>query len=463
MFPLDELKSRIMQMREIQGMGAPMKELWHQARAMASRWALVALSIAGFAALGMAQPADLDRSALDYVVVVTGGEILEGLYPDSHTHFLTQTLRPLGGRCVAAVTVDDREEDLIGALHFAVGKAPLVIVTGGLGPTPNDVTREAIAAFSEIPLREHEEVLAAMEKRFNQSRDQFRPNLRRQALVPASGGYLPNTAGTAVGLLFNTTKATIIALPGPPRELQLMVEREVVPFLQDRFGLRRPGAKLTLRFVGLGQSQISQTLQDHLQPPPELVITSGFDAGRVDFTFSFPGETEAEKAWLNTVAKTMRDHLGDHLYAENDSSLEEQVIAAFARRGLTLALIEIGTGGHVTDSLAQVQNLERVLVGSHVAPTARRLVQLLQLKSPSETDGEYAVAAALEARTRSRSDVAVVISAPDGDSSTTRGVRVVWVDGGRREATFPQTNSSAAATALLTTRVLDWLRHQIER
>jgi nicotinamide-nucleotide amidase len=444
------------------------EEVRQRAGAVASLWAFAAMTVAqrfclvGFAALGMAQPVDLNRSPLDYVVVVTGGEILEGLYPDSHTHFLTGTLRPLGGRCLAAVTVDDRAGDLIEALHFAVGKAPLVIVTGGLGPTPNDVTRETIAAFSGISLREHEEVLTAMERRFNQSRDQLRPNLRRQALVPSPGGYLPNSAGTAVGLLFNTTNATIMALPGPPRELQPMVEREVVPFLQARFGLRRPGVTLTLRFVGLGQSQISQTLQDHLQLPPELVVTSRFDAGRVDFTFSFPGDTEAEKAWLNTMAKTMRDHLGDHLYAENDSSLEEQVIAAFARRGLMLALIEIGTGGHITDSLAQVQNLERVLVGSHVAPTKRRLIQLLQLKSTLETDGEYAVAAALDTQTRSRSDVAVVISAPEGDSSTTRGIRVVWVDGGRREAEFPWTNSSAAANALLTTRVLDWLRHQID-
>jgi nicotinamide-nucleotide amidase len=457
-----------MKPQEIQRNRRPMEEVRHRAGAVASLWAFAAMSVAqrlclvGFAALGMAQPVDLNRSPLDYVVVITGGEILEGLYPDSHTHFLTGTLRPLGGRCLAAVTVDDRAGDLIEALHFAVGKAPLVIVTGGLGPTPNDVTREAIAAFSGISLREHEEVLTAMERRFNQSRDQLRPNLRRQALVPSPGSYLPNSAGTAVGLLFNTTNATIMALPGPPRELQPMVEREVVPFLQARFGLRRSGATLTLRFVGLGQSQISQTLQDHLQLPPELVVTSRFDAGRVDFTFSFPGDTEAEKAWLNTMAKTMRDHLGDHLYAENDSSLEEQVIGAFARRGLTLALIEIGTGGHITDSLAQVQNLERVLVGSHVAPTERRLIQLLQLNGAPETDGEPAVAAAVAARTRSRSDVAVAIVVPEGGQKPSRGVRVVWVDGGRREAGFPWTDSNAASNALLTTRVLDWLRHQID-
>jgi nicotinamide-nucleotide amidase len=327
----------------------------------------------------LTQPAIPERPALDYVIVVTGGEVLEGLFPDSHTHFLTRTLRPLGGRCVGSVTVDDREQELSEALRFALGKAPLVIVTGGLGPTPNDITREAISRFTRIPLREHEAVVAGMERRFGQSREQLRANLRRQALVPSSGDYLTNSVGTAVGLVFQTTNATVVALPGPPRELQAMVEQQLSPFLQRHFGLRRPGASLTLRFVGLGQSQISQTLQDQVKLPPELVITSQFEAGRVDFTFALPGDTEAERAWLGGLAKTMRDQLGTHLYAEDDSTLEDKVMGAFARRGLTLALVEIGTGGHVTDSLTQVAAVERVLVGSYVAPRKPAFLQLLQL------------------------------------------------------------------------------------
>jgi nicotinamide-nucleotide amidase len=411
----------------------------------------------------LTQPATPDRPALDYVIVVTGGEVLEGLFPDSHTHFLTRTLRSLGGRCVGSVTVDDREQDLSGALCFGLGKAPLVIVTGGLGPTPNDITREAISRFTGLPLREHEEVVAGMERRFGQSREQLRANLRRQALVPSSGDYLTNSVGTAVGLVFETTNATIVALPGPPRELQPMVEQQLLPFLQRHFGLRRPGASLTLRFVGLGQSQISQTLQDQVKLPPELVITSQFEAGRVDFTFALPGDTEAERAWLGALAGTMRGQLGAHLYAEDDSTLEAKVMGAFARRGLTLALVEIGTGGHVTDSLTQVAEVERVLVGSYVAPTEGRVTQLLQLPVVAGSDDERLLGIVREARIRSRCDVAVLVCTPDPAQAPSRGVRVVWVDAGHRQTEIPWTDSTVASQALLTTRVLDWLRLQIAR
>jgi nicotinamide-nucleotide amidase len=359
--------------------------------------------------------------------------------------------------------VDDHEQDLSGALRFALGKAPLVIVTGGLGPTPNDITREAISSFTGIPLREHEEVVGGMERRFNQSREQLRANLRRQALVPSSGSYLTNSVGTAVGLVFQTTNATIVALPGPPRELQPMVEQQLLPFLQRHFGLRRAGASLMLRFVGLGQSQISQTLQDQVQLPPGLVITSQFEAGRVDFTFAFPDDTALERAWLGRLAETMRGQLGEHLYAEDDATLEDMVMGAFGRRGLTLALIEIGTGGHVTDSLSQVEAVERVLVGSYVAPTEGRVRQLLQLPAISGTEDERLPGIAREVRMRSRCDVAVLICTLDPAEGQSRGVRVLWVDAGRRQTEFPWTGSDSASQALLTTRVLDWLRHQIAR
>jgi nicotinamide-nucleotide amidase len=427
------------------------------ARSLVSSWVIL-IALVGTNA---AHSAVRNPAVLDYVMVVTGGEILDGLYADSHAHFLIQTLRPLGGRCVASITVNDRDEDLAGALRFALENAPVVIVTGGLGPTPNDITREAIATFAGIPLREEEAVVASMEKRFGQTRDKMRDNLRRQSLVPSPGGYLPNSAGTAVGLVFNTTNATIIALPGPPRELQPMVKRELVPLLQARFGLRRPGAALTLRFVGLGQSQISQALQDHAKLPSELVITSQFDAGRVDFTFALPGDTETEREWLSGLARTMRGVLGEYLYAEDTTSLEDQVVGAFSRRGLTLSLIEIGTGGHVTDSLAQVKDLEQVLVGSSIAPTQERLVQFLGLEPAQATENERLAMFARDARARSRSDVAVVICAPERTEEQPRGVRVLWMDASHRETVLPWTDSTTASNAQLTTRVLDWLRRQL--
>ena len=159
----------------------------------------------------------------------------------------------MGCRCVGSISIDDDPGQIKRALHFATNQAPLVIITGGLGPTPNDITRETLSEFTGIPLHEHPDALAEMERRFRQSRDQLRPNLRRQTLVPVRGGYLKNPDGTAVGLVFegSSEKSVMVALPGPPRELQPMVKNELVPFLQRRFGVRSFGSSMTLRFVGV--------------------------------------------------------------------------------------------------------------------------------------------------------------------------------------------------------------------
>ena len=122
-----------------------------------------------------------------YMIVVTGGELLSGVYADGHTYFITRTLRPLGLQCVGSMSVDDKQADLKEALRYATDKAALVIVTGGLGPTENDITRETLSDFTGVTLKEHPEVLQNMARRFHVSPAQVRSNLRRQTQVPTQG------------------------------------------------------------------------------------------------------------------------------------------------------------------------------------------------------------------------------------------------------------------------------------
>ncbi len=149
------------------------------------------------------------------MIIVTGGELLAGAYQDGHTYFLTRTLRPLGLSCVGSMCVDDNQADLTAALRFATSKAALLIVTGGLGPTANDITREVLSDFTGIPIKEHAQVLQELARRFGVSSAELRANLRRQTQVPTRGTYFKNPNGTAVGLVFETDSTVIIALPGP--------------------------------------------------------------------------------------------------------------------------------------------------------------------------------------------------------------------------------------------------------
>ncbi|MCX8107461.1 MAG: competence/damage-inducible protein A, partial [Verrucomicrobiae bacterium] len=178
------------------------------------------------------------KDPLNYAIIVTGEELLQGAYPDAHTHFITRTLLPLGAHCVYSVTVDDRPEDLKQALDFVLKRVKLVIITGGLGPTANDITRETLSEFTNIRLYEEPTLLREMASRFNTPVDNLRPNLRRQCFVPEHGTWLSNPAGTSAGLVFEHSNYVLVALPGPPRELQPMVRDQVIPYLERKYGVR---------------------------------------------------------------------------------------------------------------------------------------------------------------------------------------------------------------------------------
>ena len=415
-----------------------------------------------------AEPASpaTESKPLDYVIVVTGGELLEGAYPDGHTHFVTRALRPLGCRCVGSLTVDDHREDILTAVRFATNQAPVVIVTGGLGPTPNDITRETLAELTGIPLHEDAAALAEMERRFNTSRDRLRLNLRRQTLVPTRGGYLRNAAGTAVGLIFDSPGATIIALPGPPKELQPMVRNELVPFLRQRFGVRDFGCTLTLRFVGVGQSQIDQTIKDHLTLAPDVTVTSLFEGSRVDFTFSVPGNTPADRARLQQLGDSLREHLGDYCYAADASTLEDVVVRALQARGGSLTLVEVGSAGHLVAAVCGGTGTDRLLTGAFTAPTEEAMTKLIPL--PGEHSGASGVekvkAWATGAARSTQSQWAIAVGPIE---SLPAGSRTVWLVVGFPEGrwetkrlTLP--GAGELAHANLTTQILDQLRRWLK-
>jgi len=358
--------------------------------------------------VAVASPIESVQKPIRYMIVVTGSELLSGAYPDGHTHFLTRTLQPLGMQCVGSMCVNDKQESVKEALRFAQSKANLVIVTGGLGPTDNDITRETLADFTGIALKEHPEVLQEMSRRFNVSPARLRPNLRRQTLVPTDGTYFRNPNGTAVGLVFTATDTVIIALPGPPNELQAMVRSELVPYLSQRFGTRLPGCSLTLRFVDLGQSQIDQTLKNHVHLSSDVTVFSQFQGGLVDFTFSLPDDTPQDRARLHQTKKKIMKHLGEYVYADDETSLAEHIVNLLKIRETTLALVEIGSGGSLTSRLGSVNDARLVLAGSYVAPTMERLRCLLRVPhdqwakntSPSQRTERLAIAAAEATRSQ---------------------------------------------------------------
>lgn len=429
----------------------------------------VVISVIALAALTPARagsPTRDEKQPVRYMIVVTGGELLAGAYADGHTHFLTRTLRPLGFECVGSMSVDDKKADIEEALRFAAAKASLVIVTGGLGPTDNDVTRETLSDFTGIPLSEHADVLQAMEARFGVPRDQLRANLRRQTRVPTVGSYLKNSNGTAVGLVFERSDSVIVALPGPPRELQPMVRDELLPYLSRRFGTRLPGCSVTLRFVGIGQSGIDQSLKDHVPLGSDVTVNSQFEGGRVDFTFSLPNDTPQDRIRLEALKTKIVEYLADYVYAFDETSLETHVAKLLEGRGATLALAEAGSGGSLVAGVSGADGVDRVLAGAFVAPTEEQLRRLLRVPDAKWTGAATSVqrtallAQAAAEATGSRWAVAV------GEPQQERGARYVEVvfklpDGRLESRRLELRGAGESARARLTTQLLDQLRRRL--
>ncbi len=409
-----------------------------------------------------------DAKSTKYIIIVTGGELLSGVYPDGHTYLLTRTLRPLGLECISSMSVDDKQADLKEALQYATDKADLIIVTGGLGPTNNDITREALSDFTGITLKEHPDALQEMARRFRVSPDQLRANLRRQTQVPTEGTYFRNTEGTAVGLAFEPADVSIVALPGPPRELQAMVHNELVPYLSRRFGTRLPGCSLTLRFIGLGQSQIDQSLGDNVPLAPDITVSSQFEGSRVDFTFSLPEDTPQDRARLSELKQKIMKHLGEYVYADDETSLEEHVLKLLKARGETLALAEAGSGGSLAAALNSADGAGQILAGAYVAPTVEKLHHLLGINNDdltgSKSGNQRIKRLATTAADATTSQWAIAVGQAYRDENGSDYVEVAFkLPDGRLESRQVRLRGSGElARSRLSTQLLDQLRRRLK-
>lgn len=407
---------------------------------------------------------------LHYALILTGSELLEGLYADTHTQFITRTLLPLGGRCVSAVLVGDDRDEMLASLRFARSRAELIIVTGGLGPTDADLTRELLAEFTGIPLAEEPALLSGLERRFGRPAPELTPGVRKQAKAPERGTWFENREGTAAGLVFEMDQGLVVALPGPPGELQSMVTNALLPYLTRRYGLHPPGTSTLFRFVGVGESAITQLLHEQVQVPAEVRISFQFDGGRVDLTLSLPGNSEADRGKMEKLRSAIDEHLGGFLYSHERTSLEEHVLGLLNSQGIRLAVVEVGSGGALTQALVEAAARPGPLAGTLVAPDHTTLAGLLHQplsppdrRLPPPQEAQAAAEAAELARNILGGTRGLAVMAPvEGEG----GERFLWAAFGSGEAGFVQRRllvrgTGRNSTNRLVTDLLDFLRREL--
>lgn len=304
---------------------------------------------------------------LQYTLIVTGDEILSGRRQDRHIPYLNSALAKLGMECRRCFIVGDNDRTLSSTTRDALQETPVVIVTGGLGPTLDDITREALSDATGISLLVDSNAMRELKEKFVAIGRPMTDNNKRQAQVPILGQYFSNPNGTAPGLVFDAGEKIAVALPGPPRELEPMVQDQLIPFLQKRFSLSQAFLNSKMRFCCQGESNIDAVVREKLGHIKELRVASLSSAGKVDLTLSLLDQGKKTKKLLAQCTKAIRDELGDSIYSYGDESLAETVGKLLREQKQRLAVAESCTGGLLASQITATPGASDYFLGGVVA------------------------------------------------------------------------------------------------
>ncbi len=300
-------------------------------------------------------------------VITVGSELLHGLVQNTNLDLVGGLLADVGLRPAYHTTVGDDPEHLGEAFRTAVHRAGVVIVTGGLGPTRDDITRKVIATVFRRRLILDREVLDHIRARFRERGMDMPPMNESQALIPRGASVIENPRGTAPGLHFTHLTADIFALPGVPSEAERMLRDYVVPFLKNR----NPGLVSGLRVVrtiGIAESALAERLQGFELEEPELRLGTIARSTGVDLHLS---TSSVDAMWLQGALdrgeRKLLAHAGSHAYALGNRTLAEVVAEALLQRKLTLATAESFTGGQVGAAVVATAGSSRYYQGGVIA------------------------------------------------------------------------------------------------
>jgi nicotinamide-nucleotide amidase len=289
-------------------------------------------------------------------IITIGTELLLGETVDTNTRFIAQTLRGLGVDIYRTQTVGDNAGRIAAAVSEARQRADIVITTGGLGPTVDDPTRQAIADACEAPLEFHPKLWQQIIDRIGRYGRTPTENQKRQAFIPKGAAVIENPVGTAPAFIVESGGGVVITLPGVPREMETLLTDAVVPFLQKRFDLHEVIKLRTLHVSGLGEGALDFQIGDlETLSNPTVGLTA--HSGVVDIRIAAKADTHAEaEGMIAKVEQDLRRRLGNSIFGANSDTLEGVTLDALAERGWTLACFENGLDGGLQNRLARAGN-----------------------------------------------------------------------------------------------------------
>ncbi len=400
-------------------------------------------------------------------IVTTGTELLLGEIVDTNAAWMAQQLREAGVNLYYKTTVGDNEARLRGVLELGLARSDVIIVSGGLGPTADDITRQAIAAATRRPLAMNELALEALRARFARFGTEMTDNNRQQALIPEGATLIENPVGTAPGFIVEADEGTIIALPGVPREMMRLMTDSVLPYLRARSGEAGIIRRRVLRTVGIGESALDSMLGAlMLEANPTVGLAAHTAQTDIRVTARAATAEEAE-ALIDAMAARVMAAVGETVYSTEPGEPIEAVIAALlARVGGTVALYETNTSGMIAERLADARGDDAIpawtTTSAEMPPFLKELVGA-QGGLPSEA---AAIACARAVRYAGGAPYGLAVLGTSGSDEGVfgRDAGVTWIalagDGGEQSVRIPYGGGDEHSAARISNQALSLLwRH----
>ena len=362
-------------------------------------------------------------------VLAVGTELLLGQIVDTNSSWLGENLAMHGFDSLSQVKVGDNIGRITGHLRRMLNESDAVIMCGGLGPTHDDLTREAIAEVMGVELHLDEDVADVIRHLFSSRNRTMPENNLRQAMVPEGATIIPQTRGTAPGLICpvvidtesGPAERVVYAVPGVPHEMREMFERAILPDLQQRSGEHWTIASRTLRTWGESESGLNERLNDIIHDldaegnPTLAFLASGWEGLKVRLTGRAPDEGAAA-ALLGPWEEKIREVLGDQVFGVDNDTMESVVLDLLRARGWTLALAESVTGGLVSGRLTGVAGASEVFRGTVVSYASEVKFDVLGVEEGPVVTEEAAIAMAEGARKVLGADVGLALTGVAGPS-----------------------------------------------
>ncbi|MCB9459797.1 MAG: CinA family nicotinamide mononucleotide deamidase-related protein [Anaerolineaceae bacterium] len=305
-------------------------------------------------------------------IVAIGTELLLGALTDTNSVYLAQQLRDLGINLYFMTSVGDNIDRIVQAITIALSRADVVITCGGLGPTVDDMTREAVARSVGTKLVYHEYLFEAIKERFAAFRANITENNKRQAYLPDGALVIPNPVGTAPSFMAENAEGKIvISLPGVPREMKFLMENAVIPLLRERFKLGIIKAR-TLKSAGIGESSLDDLLGDELLNHSNPSIGLAAHQGDIDIRITAKADDLATAdAMLSEMADKVYEKAGEYIFGEDSDTIESVFSRDLIAHNYTAAFLEAG--------------IDNVLIGRLPGETAQQVVWSHNYDHPKQT------------------------------------------------------------------------------